>query len=221
MSSLRDKILKFICGHISEISKGKELFRLQGYQIQLLLASNFTVDCSEIEILRVVLEWIEKSGERGRIDVSKILTNINFKEITVHDVKKILKTLNIKRNDELYNIVWSFVVPQSLQIENEYKLLNNRGMSLALVKIGGFELTGLTNEITYAFTSSRNPQSIIEGPWRSLTEVPHVKELFFSYPTMRKVVVNRIFHIFLYSGKARSIWNLSFKQLHLCDRRQL
>lgn len=155
--------------------------------MQLLLASDFAVDCSENEILRVVLEWIGKSDEREKIDCLKILRYINFKEILVNDIEKILKALDIKRQDELYNAVWNFAVPQSLHIENEYKLLNNRGMALALVKVGGFELSGLTNEITYSFPSSGNPRSI-EGPWRFLTEVPHVKQGAFGVAVLNNCI---------------------------------
>lgn len=186
LPSLRDNILKFICGHISEISKSKELFRLQGYQIEQLLACDFAVDCTENEILRVALDWIRKSDEK--INFHKILENINWKEVSVNEVERNLKALDVRRHDELYNAVWSFLVPTKLQVENEYKLLNNRGMALALIKIGGFELTGLTNEITYAFPSSGNSRSVIEGPWKVLTEVPHVKQGAFGIAVLNNCI---------------------------------
>lgn len=186
LSSLRDKILKFICGHIFEISKSSEFLRLQEHQVEQLLSSDLPVDCSEEEMLKIILAWILKCDKI--MDCSSILMNLNFKEIPVIGVERVMKALEIRRCDDIYSRVWNLVVPQpSVQIQNDHKLLNHRGLELAIIKVGGFELTGITNEITYSFPSNDNPPSI-EQPWRYLTEIPHVKQGAFGISVLNNCI---------------------------------
>lgn len=186
LSSLSEKILKYICGHISEISKDNEFLRLQEHQIEQLLSSDLPVDCSEVEILRIILAWIVKCDKK--VESSKLLKNLNFREIPVNEVEKILKALEIKRTDELYDTVWALVVPQlNIQTQNDHKLLNHRGLELAIIKVGGFELTGITNEITYSFPTSVSPP-VIDEPWRYLTEIPHVKQGAFGISVLNNCI---------------------------------
>lgn len=186
LAPLRERIIKFICAHIAEIATGSEFLRLQEHQVEELLSSDFPVDCNEAEILKIVLTWIMKCEQP--LDCELILKHLNFKEIPVKEVEKVLKQLEIKRNDELYNSVWNLVLPQTnMQTQNDHKLLNHRGLELAIIKVGGFELTGITNEITYSFPSTVNPPSIQE-PWRYLTEVPHVKQGSFGISVLNNCI---------------------------------
>ncbi len=174
LTLLCEKVLKYICSHISEIAKNEEFWRLQEPQMEQLLSSNLPVDCCEAEILKIALRWILKYELKCPM---KILKNINFIEISINEVEKVLKSLEIKRESELYNCVWNLTVPKSnLKSSNENKLLNHRGMELALIKIGGFEMSGITNEIAFAFPSSLNPPEINET-WRYLSEIPHIKQV--------------------------------------------
>lgn len=173
LTPLREKVLRFICSHVSEIAKGEEFWRLQESQIEQLLSSDLPVDCCETEILKIALRWILKYESKSP---EHLLKNIHFKEIPVIEVEKVMKSLEIKRTDALYTAVWSLTVPQTnSKTSNDNKLLNHRGMELALIKIGGFEMTGITNEITYSFPSTTNPPIISEA-WRYLTEIPHIKQ---------------------------------------------
>lgn len=186
LASLREKIIKFICCHIAEISKSSEFFRMQEHQIKQILCSDFPVNCSEAEILKIVLKWMLKCYQKTEKET--ILKNINFKEIAVIEVEKVLKVLDIRRTDDLYSSVWNLVVPQThMQTQNDHKLLNYRGLELAIIKVGGFELTGITNEITFSFPSIHNPPSIQE-PWRYLTEVPHVKQGSFGISVLNNCI---------------------------------
>lgn len=181
---LREKVLKFICSHISEIAKGEEFWRLEENQIEQLLSSDLPVDCCEAEILKIALQWILKYNSTSTF----LLKNVNFKEISVNEVEKVMKSLEIKRTDDIYTFVWSLTVPQStFKISNDNKLLNHRGMELALIKIGGFEMTGITNEITYAFPSTSNPPVINEA-WRYLTEIPHIKQGSFGTAVLNNCI---------------------------------
>lgn len=187
LTSLRDKILKFICGHILEIfKKGNELLRLQENQVKQLLSSDLPVDASESEILKIILTWVIKCDKK--VDSAAILAHINFRDIPVNEVEKVMKFLEIRRSDELYSMVWNLVQPQTnVEVPNDHKCLNYRGLEIAIIKIGGFELTGITNEITYSFPSSSNPPSIAE-PWRYLTEIPHVKQGSFGISVLNNCI---------------------------------
>lgn len=187
--SLRDKVLKFICQRISEISRGGEFLRLQKHQVMQLLISDFPVDCSEAEILRIILNWILKCDKNSIDDVEKLLAHVNFKDIPVNEIERVTKLLEIKRCDEIFAKIWSLVVVPSTKTHmlNEQKLLNQRGMELAIIKIGGFEMTGITNEITYSFPSSTNPPQILES-WRYLTEIPHVKQGSFGISVLNNCI---------------------------------
>ncbi|CRK90421.1 CLUMA_CG004150, isoform A [Clunio marinus] len=186
LTSLHEKILKFICAHIMEISKGNDFFRLQGQQLEQLLSSDLPVDCSEVEILKIILTWILKCDKN--FDCVWMFRHLNFHDIPVNEVEKVLKTLEIKRSDELYHHVWSLVVSQTIsQVESDHKLLNRRGLELAIIKIGGFELTGITNEITYSFPIGTDSPSIQE-PWRYLTEIPHVKQGSFGISVLNNCI---------------------------------
>lgn len=52
-------------------------------------------------------------------------------------------------------------------------LLNTRGMELAILKVGGFTMSGITNEITYLKPCKSNAK------WKYLTTVPHVEQCNF------------------------------------------
>lgn len=59
---LKQKVYRFICAHLNELSKTNELYRLAWYQLEYILASDLPVDCSETTVLKIVLQWIKKSG---------------------------------------------------------------------------------------------------------------------------------------------------------------
>lgn len=186
LQTLREKVMKFICGHIGEISSSLDFFRLQFHQVAQLLSSDLPVDCKESEVLKITLMWMLKCDQACQ--PTTLLENINFKEITVNEVESVMKTLEIKRSDELYSAVWSFVIPQSSQALNDHKLLNHRGLELAIIKIGGFELTGITNEITYSFPATDSSNGSLDEPWRYLTEIPHVKQGAFGISVLNNCI---------------------------------
>lgn len=57
-------------------------------------------------------------------------------------------------------------------------------MELAIIKIGGFKSTGITNEITYCF-----PYEESLSDWRHLTTIPHMKQSSFGFAVLN----NRIY----------------------------
>lgn len=110
-----------------------------------------------------------------RIDYAiKIIRYVHFKEISRRKLNNILDKV-FKDRDQLYNIILSEVYHQSgneqIIFNSNTNLLNSRGMEKALLKIGGFGISGITNEITYCFANERK--------WKHLTSIPHVEQCNF------------------------------------------
>lgn len=58
LSQLRMKVYRFMSGHLLEFSKSNEFYRLTPQQLENLLAYDFPVDCSEADVLRIVISWL-------------------------------------------------------------------------------------------------------------------------------------------------------------------
>lgn len=57
LTQLRMKVYRFMSGHLLEFSNSAEFYRLTPQQLENLLAFDYPVDCSEADVLRVVLAW--------------------------------------------------------------------------------------------------------------------------------------------------------------------
>lgn len=57
LSQLREKVYKFMSSHLLEFSLTNEFYRLSGPQLEKLLAYQFPVDCSEADVLKIVVSW--------------------------------------------------------------------------------------------------------------------------------------------------------------------
>lgn len=62
LTKLQQKVYRFICANLHELSKTNELYRLAWYQLEHILACDLPVDCSETAVLKIVLQWIKKSN---------------------------------------------------------------------------------------------------------------------------------------------------------------
>lgn len=87
-------------------------------------------------------------------------------------------------------------------------LLNSRGMEMALLKIGGFGVSGVTNEITYRLSSSQK--------WRHLTSIPHVEQCNFG-----SVVYNNELYIVggcFNQSLQENVHPFGFKYIPVCNK---
>lgn len=57
LGQLRMKVYRFMSEHLMEFSNSDEFYRLTPLQLESLLACDFPVDCSEADVLRIVLAW--------------------------------------------------------------------------------------------------------------------------------------------------------------------
>ena len=111
----------------------------------------------------------------------RLFRRIHFAEILPWDVETVLQQTSVSHSYQehhLYRLVLSETCRQSrirssnlVPVPKSSPLINSRGMELAVVKVGGFGIGGITNEITYFLPSV--------GKWRHLTSIPHVEQCNF------------------------------------------
>lgn len=65
LSQLRRRVYRFMSGHLQEFSSSPEFYRLAPQQLEYLLACDFPVDCSEADVLRIVLMWFNYPDAPG------------------------------------------------------------------------------------------------------------------------------------------------------------
>ncbi|KAL3268587.1 hypothetical protein HHI36_007695 [Cryptolaemus montrouzieri] len=176
---LKMEVYRFMNENLLAFSNTSEFYRLTATQLEMLLAYDLPVDCSECEVLRIVLNWFfYNTNAVLHIQVPntvRIFQHIHFKNIPRRKLQSILHDIveDQKCDWELYKIIVSEIYTQMSIEESKtpISLLNSRGMELAVLKIGGFGIGGITNEITYKFSS--------KSKWKHLTKIPHVEQCNF------------------------------------------
>nr|XP_018918256.1 PREDICTED: kelch-like protein 26 [Bemisia tabaci] len=171
LSKLRVRVYRFMSAHLREFSMLPEFLRLSVEQLEHLLSCDFPVDCSESEVLHIVLKWLYTNDDHSSKSeyAQRLISRIHFKEIP-WDIDAFSQQPYygcVIINEALRQ---RFVM-QLPQMNMTSSLVNSRGMELALVKVGGFGIAGVTNEITYYLSSV--------GKWRHLTTIPHLEQCNF------------------------------------------
>ncbi|KAF7270357.1 kelch-like protein 26 [Rhynchophorus ferrugineus] len=180
LTVLKTKVYRFMSGHLLEFSNSPEFYRLTPVQLENLLAYDFPVDCSEADVLRIVLAWffhVDNHELDVRIEYAvRIIKYIHFNEISKRKLDGLLDKFFGNRSYETQ--ILNKIILQQMYIQTGSSriqlprivgtLLNSRGMEMAVLKIGGFGMSGITNEITYCFASERK--------WKHLTSIPHVEQ---------------------------------------------
>ena len=164
-----------MCANLYKFSKTPDFHRLSSSQLSYLLSCDYPVDCSEAQVLEIVLDWLQYNWNERIPHASMLLSPINWNEVPGGMAKKTMRILRAKTNNN------SLVDPMmSLEISATptppQGLVNTRGLELAVVKVGGFSLCGVTNEVTYFLPSI--------GKWRHLTTIPHVEQCNFGVATL-------------------------------------
>lgn len=191
LSQLRQRVYRFMSGHLREFSRSPDFHRLAPQQLEYLLGCDFPVDCPEAEVLQIVVRWLLASthtvtaGQRLAC-AQRLLRRIHFAEIMPWDLEAVQQQTLLGhsyQDQHLFHLVLSETCRQSrvrptlpntssvVPVSKTSPLVNSRGMELAVVKVGGFGIGGITNEITYFLPSV--------GKWRHLTSIPHVEQCNF------------------------------------------
>ena len=86
LTSLQKKAYCFMCANLLQFSCRREFNHLTPHQVESCLRLNFPVDCSEAQVLVIVIKWI-KYDYRNRIAFTPLLMKqINFREIPHNDM---------------------------------------------------------------------------------------------------------------------------------------
>lgn len=180
LSHLKNRTYMFMSAHLIEFSNSHEFYRLSLHQLKSLLTCDYPVNCSEGDILQIVLNWftnVESAERKLQIEsASQVLEQIHYGEIPHWKLKAILDSTTQNHYDyELHKLILTKCkcrhnLKNITMHSNEF-LLNSRGMELAILKIGGFGVGGMTNEITYCMAN--------KSKWRHLTSIPHVEQCNF------------------------------------------
>ncbi|KAL7633189.1 UNVERIFIED_CONTAM: hypothetical protein RMT77_016559 [Armadillidium vulgare] len=165
--SLRKKVTAFMSAHLHQFSQTADFQRLNASQLTHLLSCDFPVDCSEAQVLDIVLDWLQYDWNKRAAHCPTLLSSINWNEVPKALIQKVERLITGLSSPQLR--LSSLEMP--LSPSTPQGLVNTRGLELAVVKVGGFSLCGVTNEITYFLPSS--------GRWRHLTTIPHVEQCNF------------------------------------------
>lgn len=171
LSGLRTVVIQFMCSHLVELSESPEFCRLHPGQLEHILASDFPVDCPELQVLELTLRWLSLAclpDPHRAMWTSRFLQKIQLGEILWCDIERL-----IENEDRVTRrlVVAEALHQTKLMSPAPRLLVNSRGMTQSIVKVGGFSIGGITNEITYLQPSS--------GKWRHLTSIPHVEQCNF------------------------------------------
>ncbi len=136
---LSKTVYRFICANLLPFSRTNEFQRLSVNQLNRILDCDYPVDCSESDILSIVMKWTKFNCNERVQYLSHLLRFINFKEITKEDL-----TQHWSQLQQLLSESNACLIYRKLFSQRDYKspqdsnvLINTRGMELAIIKVGG------------------------------------------------------------------------------------
>ena len=102
------------------------------------------------------------------------------------------------QSHSLYKMITTQLAFENFDNTTVSSLVNSRGMELAIIKVGGFGISGVTNEVTYFLPSV--------GKWKRLTTIPHVEQCNFGTAVLNNqlYVVGGCFNQCLQVGSSKS-----------------
>ncbi|ALC49770.1 CG1812 [Drosophila busckii] len=165
--ALAERAYRYICAHFKEFAASADFKDLKLEQLHYILFSNYPIDVSELELLQLICRYaLEQQLDDNALH--ELLHLIKWQYIHYEE----LKTLRQMH----HSLVEEFLPPQddaesSVELLPEQGPTNMRGMELSLLKIGGFECKGLTNEIM-CFSPTKMK-------WYELTSIPHIDQCNF------------------------------------------
>lgn len=178
LDQLRGVVYRFMCSNLVEFSRSPEFTQLHPQQLEHLLACDFPVDCPEADVLAITLRWLHTTSHDNHSHSTRSTCNWAarlFRQINMTQISRWeLESLLHHEDHQVTRLILCEVVRQTRQRPHSplpTPLVNSRGMELAVVKVGGFGIGGITNEITYYLPST--------GKWRHLTSIPHVEQCNF------------------------------------------
>ncbi|GJQ71599.1 hypothetical protein Trydic_g11302, partial [Trypoxylus dichotomus] len=179
---LRLAAYRYICSNLSVIAELDQFCSFSPEHIENILKFDLPVDCIELNVLCFILKWLfagTSSDVPERLQaIPNILKHIRYEQITQSAIDRLLDDMLVKYcnkqsyNIPLYQTVLSYIkTATSIGSDLSCSTFNSRGMEMALIKIGGFGKSGITNDINFCFSNERH--------WNFLTRIPHVDQCSF------------------------------------------
>ena len=159
----------------------KEFFKLTTNQLVTLLDLNFPVNCTECEVLSVVVGWIVHHHGYRLPSAGKLLQKVQLSNLKWQDIEQISNFGDLEKLtlDESTDCV---IVGLKDQVQSQTckivpGLINLRGYEETMVICGGFRPgQGMTNAVQ-CYNKSK-------GTMKTLTRVPHVEQCNFGMAVM-------------------------------------
>ncbi|XP_055912237.1 kelch-like protein 26 [Eupeodes corollae] len=178
LNNLKHKTYRFICAHLWEFAKTPDMDNLSCEQLEYILSCDYPVDCSEELVLHIVAEYCVKKIVSLE-NATKLFTKIRFDQINTIDFKiwPVFPSVDEDKHLPYFNVMRAAGFQQKKSCKKKYSncdllrsniLTNTRGMELALVKIGGFYINGVHNQLSFALPNERK--------WHQLTCIPHIEQ---------------------------------------------
>ncbi|KAH8303413.1 kelch-like protein 26 [Drosophila kikkawai] len=182
--ALSERAYRYICAHFEEFSATPDFKDLKVDQLQFILSSNYPIDVTEQELVRLVCSYC-LDQQVAESAVWDLLHLINWSHISYKSLDG-LRLLNCSLEEgkrlEMPTDYYSRMKHEYLRmlLRGEIPLedtslpqrpTNMRGMELSLLKIGGFGWKGLTNVIM-CFSPTKMK-------WYELTSIPHIDQCNF------------------------------------------
>ncbi|EDW75223.1 uncharacterized protein Dwil_GK19808 [Drosophila willistoni] len=184
--ALTERAYRFMCAHFKEFAATTDFRDLKVEQLRFILSSNYPIDVTEQELMRLVCSYgMEQQLEESVLQ--ELFHLIQWPHISYNTWLDELQQMNFALEEgkqlplpaDYYQLINGLLKRQQMRQkmrreQTEKPLqgpLNMRGMELSLLKIGGFEWKGLTNEIM-CFSPSKMK-------WYELTSIPHIDQCNF------------------------------------------
>ena len=166
LPKLKHNVLRFISENLKQFCSRPEFLSLEAGQLSSLLNSNFPVNLTECEVLAATADWLEHDLGCRLAFSDEIVAGVRLDDIPTREMSGLMDRPGLKSmKDKLAALERLSPLRQS----DTYKMVNSRGMEMAVVSVGGFGTAGITNNISYYHIYHK------QGAWRHLTSVPHVE----------------------------------------------
>ncbi|KAK3872770.1 hypothetical protein Pcinc_022165 [Petrolisthes cinctipes] len=163
LGRLRGRVYAFMSGHLQQLGRTADFQRLSVGQLVHLLSCDFPVDCGEAQVLGVVAGWLCHTPARAR-HAPALLRCLNLPEVPLSVLERTARLPGLA--DAIGAAVRA--AGPGRGPAPPAGLVNSRGLELGVVKVGGFSIAGITNDLSYYLASA--------GVWRHLTTIPHVEQ---------------------------------------------
>lgn len=171
--ALAERAFRYICAHFKEFAASSDFKDVKLEQLHYILSSNYPIDVSEPELVRLLCRYgLELQLEDGAL--LELLRLIKWQYISREELKTLRQHNYSLVEEYLASMQESSSGQETISEALEHCLqqgqgpTNMRGMELSLLKIGGFEWKGLTNEIM-CFSPTKMK-------WYELTSIPHIDQ---------------------------------------------